>query len=238
MSWPRPCSVDRYEYERAIEASRLDGPCCALASALARRLNRETGAIPPHAQPSLAKLARLCGYGVSTVKRHLTHLSAAGWVRRDPPPVWLAQTEHATTSYTLMLPAGYPQARPSLRRAHGPARAMAGANTGREPSPAAPVGSAQPGPQTRRGQPGDTGQQPDDALVRVAQDELSALMGREVAPGVAAEAARQILAGRAVPRPGPYLRAALRADPGRWLPRPVRDSDRSAAEAIAEALAT
>lgn len=230
--------MDRYDYERAVEASTLDSACRALACALARRLNRETGAIPEHAQPSLRKLARLTGLGVSTVKRHLTELAAQGWVLRDSPPLWLAQARHVTTAYTPTIPPGFPQARPRPGRALGPARPQPRPAPAREHGPGRPArhGPGRPTETTGEDNP-DREQQPDDALVRVAQDELSALLRQPVRSEHAAEAARQILAGRTVPRPAAYLRAALRADPRRWVPRPGAPSDRTAAEAVAEALA-
>lgn len=227
--------MNRYDYERAVESSRLDAPCRALAGALARRLNRDSGAIPAHAQPSLCKLARLTGYGVSTVKRHLHHLAAGGWVERHPPPRWLAQTEHAVTSYTLTMPAEFPQARPKLSRALGPEQARARPATGRAHGPQGGAGMAQGGPQGPERPQGETeSRQPDAGLVRVAQDELSALTRRQVSDADAAEAARQILAGRVVARPAAYLRRALRADPERWVTR-RRADERSVAEAIAAA---
>lgn len=237
--------MDRFRFERHVQAAALTGPDTAILMMLARRIRRSLGAIPDGDQPSLSELARDTGYHRTTVCRHLRVLAAAGWVHRNVPPKWAQQKLHMTTSYTLLVPAGYPQA---SSRAHLEQVARAemadrrerdgieapGADPGSAPGPgagarAAPASSGgahrsdqdKPGTQDR---PASSSAADDDEKLRaelnqIARGELAELTGRQVGLRTAAAAVRLVLEGRDVKNPHAYLRRALRAEPHRFVPR-------------------
>lgn len=237
--------MDRFSFERHVQRARLTGPDTAILMMLARRIRRSLGAIPDSDQPSLSELARDTGYHRTTVCRHLRGLAAAGWVHRNVPPKWAQQQLHMTTSYTLLVPDGYPQASSRAHLEQVARREMAdrrerdgieapGSDPGSAPAPGAGAGRPpassgrgyrsdqdKPGRQDR---PESSSAGDDDAglraeLAQIARGELAELTGRQITLRQAAEAVRLVLEGRDIKSPHAYLRRALRADPQRFVSR-------------------
>lgn len=244
--------MDRFRFERHVEAAALPGPSVAILMMLARRVNRAQGAIPDTDQPSLAVLARATGYDKATVVRHLHLLEAAGWIHRAVPPRWAQQQLHMNTSYTLLVPRDYPRAsrtvhleriaraemaeRSALAGVAGPGDTADGPSAPGAVAPEPGAGSRDP----HRSQGSSKTQESkyksssgaDDELAELARNELKQLTGRAITAEQAAEAVRLVLEGREVASPAAYLRRALRADPARFLPAP--SSPPSLAEVEAE----
>jgi hypothetical protein len=214
--------MNRYEIERAAKRAALPGPSFALVMLLCSYMSRGTANIPERYQPSLSALAAGSGYCRATVKNHLNRLERDGWLTRNRPPKWLAQTQHARTQYAVHVPHGYPQARPDDALGHGQeiatARPEASPELGHEIAVARPAAShSQKGESEVR--TGTTNVVlSDDDLCIIAKVEMRARAGREIDDGHAAEIVRLVLDGRPVRNRGAYLRRAIREDPRRFLP--------------------
>jgi len=229
----------RFDIERAVLAAPLPGPSVAIMLTLCTLIWADEGIIPPGKQPSLSRLAIATGYDRSTVMRHLNQLEPAGWVTRIRPPKWLAQQMHVTTAYAMHIPDGYAQARGNghlpLGALTGEARRLAlealeardaearsaalrdhaaGAAEAGSGARHSPDDQSAEDPGGRRSSAGD-----DLELWQIAATELVVITGRKISEDQAREVVRLVLEGREVKRPAAYLRRAVRADPGRFLPR-------------------
>lgn len=214
--------MNRYEIERAAKRAALPGPSFALVMLLCSYMRRGTADIPARYQPSLSALAAGSGYCRATVKNHLNRLERDGWLTRDRPPRWLAQTQHARTKYAVHVPDGYPQARPSDGLGHGQeiatARPEDSRELGQEIATARPAAShsQRKDSEVRTDTPDVVVS--DDDLCIIAKVEMRARAAREISDGQAAEIVRVVLDGRAVRNRGAYLRRAIRENPRRFLP--------------------
>lgn len=91
-------------YADGIRQSDLPAMARLLALVLVGVADNATGKVTI----SHTLLTKYTGMSRSSVARQLATLEAAGWVRRNPPPVWKARNEHAMTEYTCVIPAGVP----------------------------------------------------------------------------------------------------------------------------------
>lgn len=217
-------------------SAELPAPARSILLVLCTKLGRSSEAIEPRFSPSLAGLAHMTGYHVSTVCRWLGFLEAEGWVIRHRRDRAEAGRFHLPTVYALSIP---------------PSRSVRGVPVADREAPSrparqAPLAERQPAPSRSETQSDrDTPQTvliSDDDLAELAElvrGELATLTGRVIGQAEAAEAARLVLAGREPRNPAAYLRRSIRADPQRFLPArsgppPFHELARLQAEAMAK----
>lgn len=114
----------RWEVERAVLASKLSSQARLVAFVLLALCDAKTGVVPPDFTPSLTKLAKLTGLGVSTVKRALNELESGDWVVRERPEVERARADHERTQYRVTAP-GMAQSGPGMAHT-GPSPVQSG----------------------------------------------------------------------------------------------------------------
>lgn len=163
---------------------------------LATHLDRDTGLILPHWQPSISQLAREMGTDRRTASRRIRRAMAAGWLRRKPPTVHDARTKHARTHYTLQYPDGYTQARGTLPQQLGASDPLA--------SGTMPPGLGADQPEARGTMPdgsprqeGSSANGGDAAELSQIAAAIRARSGKDVPLQWAAEVRGLIIAGRA-----------------------------------------
>lgn len=240
--------MNRFEIERAVQRSGLPAPAIAVMMALCTRINRRSGVIEPQHSPSLSGLARMTGFHVATICRHLRRLETDGWLTRDRLDPSQAGRLHRHTLYDLQVPDLFFCPAPSRTARRGPVAddKTASRTARREPVADRNAPSRSPQDKHLRTEVEDNSTTEiviadDDfaQLAEIVQAELLALTGRHLDAPAATEAARQILTGRTVRDRAAYLRRAIRSDPQRFTPRSalppsVKDLGRREAEAIAK----
>lgn len=104
--------MNRWDVERAVLASELSSQARLVELVLLTLSDARTCVIPAEFTPSLTKLVKITGLGLSTVKRVLNELEEGGWVVRKRPEVEKARADHERTQYRLTAP-GMAQSGPS-----------------------------------------------------------------------------------------------------------------------------
>lgn len=217
---------NRFDVERLVETSDLEPISRHIILVLCGRMMQGTTLIPPGVSPSLTRLARGTGWDRRTIMRHLNLLEAAGWLVRQRPDPHKARTEHARTSYTVLMPglgAGSPMARDGGTRGLGAtsAQARGAANPG--------LGAANPGArgavphsQIRSDQRSDQSGENGDLADLVAK-QLLERTGTEVTREWAEQTATLLTARPGIKNPRAYIIRTITTDPHpeRWLPTPA-----------------
>lgn len=209
------------EIELSIVTSDLRPLQRDLLFVFALLFDDDAGGIPAELQPSLNQLRDWTGMHRASVKRHLNALEQEKRIVRDRPSRADARRYHYRTRYTVLVPDGL-----------GAECALAG-RSGHQGLGAGSAGLGAASTLARRrqrqklgaaGAPHDDDDQSsspaweDGDIVEVARAELARSTSRSITADQAAGAVRMILEGREVSRPIPYLRRAIREDPGRYLP--------------------
>lgn len=101
--------TSRFDIERALLVSALAPPSRHIMHVICTKMTHGIDMILPQYQPSITDLERATGYGRRTVTRHLNYLERDGWLLRHRPSVEDARIKHKRTSYTPLIPEGYPQ---------------------------------------------------------------------------------------------------------------------------------
>jgi DNA-binding transcriptional ArsR family regulator len=204
--------LDRFQIERQLRTSGLPAPARAIVRVLCERIDRDTNQIPAEWSPSYATLAADTGLSRRTIMRHVKLLAALGWIHAERGSRRHHAITHESVRYQVTVPASdslSPALVPERHKASD--RGAPGLVTGRARASDTAAHSHQSSahPSSARD---------DDLLRDIVKDELLSLTGRRVGDGQAAEVVRLVLDGRDVRRPGPYLRRAIRSDPGRYSP--------------------
>lgn len=208
--------ADRFDIERRLRRSGLPAPARAIVRVLCERIDRDTGRIPDNWQPSYRTLAADTGYSRRTVVRHVQALAALGWVELERHGRGFHARSHQPVRYQITPPGASDRLTPALvPQRHSPSDSPAPDLVPERHSASDTAAHSQES--SRRP---SSGVDEDLALARIAVDELRALTGRQLDERQGAEVARLVLDGRRVSKPGPYLRRALRSDPGRYAPAP------------------
>ena len=226
----------RRAYERAVRRSHLPALTRHALITLASHIDEVTGVISEGRSPSFATLIAETGMSRSTLAVHLARAEAAGWLHRESPSKADALRHHARTRYTLAVPAGIDLTdgtaaadEPRPVQAPDTAGSVDGPRPVREPNTAGataePVNAPRPVRVADRF--GSGGEHRGDGLVdRSDQDLLAAIQhtiwemtGRRVSREWAALVRRDVLGARLDVRvPAAYVAAAIRRDPGRFIP--------------------
>lgn len=208
---------NRFDVERAVEASALGPIGRHIILFLCTRMMAGSTLIPREHSPSLTRLAAGTGWDRRTVMRHLALLEQSGWLIRHRPDPHAARTRHARTSYTVLAP-GLARGTPP----GGVGAASPGAGGARPPG----LGAGTPGARgtaPRKSDPSDhkTDQSGDmgELVARQLLDRTGVTVSREWAE----QTAGLLLARPGIKNPRAYLIRTITTDPHpeRWLPTPV-----------------
>jgi hypothetical protein len=216
---------NRFDVERATEWSPLPTPCRDVLYALARQMIKDTTVIPLHVQPSLKTLAKKTGWSKRHVQRALDYLEVLNIIERRRPPMELARTEHARTTYVVIydrlfeLGTGSPKAaRDAQALGLGPVRRKPRAKVATE------LGTARPEPRDSVAPVQISSDPPTDQTdseVALIAGVISSRTGYLVSDELARQIRAVILArpGAQGQRPLTYIRRVLANEPRpeRWL---------------------
>ncbi len=213
---------NRFDIERAVEASDLAPIGRHIILVLCGRMMQGSTLIPREHSPSLTRLAAGTGWDRRTIMRHLTLLEKAGWLIRHRPDPARARREHARTSYTVLMPKlGAPsaQARDTGTRGLGAESAQA-RDTGTRGLGAGDPGArgAAPHSQTLSDQRTDQSGDLVDLVIKQLLERTGVTVSREWATGT-----RDLLLARpGITNPRAYIIRTITTDknPQRWLPTP------------------
>lgn len=101
---PAPKLPDRWAVERAAKSADIPPIACHLILTLATYLDADSTRLPYRFSPSITGLTRATGWSRRTVTRWLDWLESAGWLVRLRPTKHAQRTQHARTSYSLLIP--------------------------------------------------------------------------------------------------------------------------------------
>lgn len=133
-----------YWFAAAIRASDLPPTARLVALVIVGQADNESGLLTR----SLTQLAKDSGLHRATVVRQLGVLEGGGWLKRAAPTTRAALGAQEMTTYTTVIPAGFPSrttrlglgaesARPGRTTRHSPYRTKAGGPSASAPAPAA-----------------------------------------------------------------------------------------------------
>lgn len=217
---------NRYDVERAVEASDLAPIGRHILLVLCGRMMQGSTLIPREHSPSLNRLAAGTGWDRRTIMRHLTELENAGWLIRHRPDPVKARTEHARTSYTVLMPGpgtASTRARDTGTRGLGasPAQARDTVTRGLGTGDLGARGGA-PRNQILSDQRTDQSEDLVDLVIKQMHARTGVTVTREWA-----ETTRDLLIARpGVVNPRAYIIRTITTDPHpeRWLPTPAPPS--------------
>lgn len=213
---------DRYDVERAVEASSLAPIARHIILILCTRMAQGSTLIPAQYSPSLTKFAAGTGWDRRTIMRHLTALEEAGCLTRHRPPPDKARREHARTNYTVWLGALRALARDPESQGLGAGEAQArdtaspGLGAGR-PGARGAAPSNQTETDHRTDQSGIT-----EDLAELVVKQLAERTGITVTLAWAEQTRDLLLARPGIRNPRAYIIRTITTDPHpeRWLPTP------------------
>jgi hypothetical protein len=214
---------DRYEVERAVEASSLAPIARHIILVLCSRMSQGSTLIPAQYSPSLTKFALGTGWDRRTIMRHLRDLEEAGCITRHRPPADKARREHARTNYTVWLGAIKALARDREAQALGAdsAQARDAASPGLGAGRPGPRGAA-PSNQTVSDHGTDRSGEITEDLAELVVKQLAERTGVTVTREWAEKTRDLLLARPGIKNPRAYIIRTITTDPHpeRWLPTP------------------
>jgi hypothetical protein len=217
---------DRYDVERAVEASDL--PTCSrdILFALARRMDQGTIYIPGQFSPSLYRMAEVSGWSKRHIQRHLNGLEKRQLISRR-------RKKGVRTQYAINYPALLGTRRPKKPSETGDGESPPVETTGPDTRDAARQELGTSGQRTRdttaRDQISQFSPAPDpDPEITMIRRLVEARTGKQISAEWAAATRDTILAAADAPTmPGPprsgYIRKIIirEKQPARWLPTPT-----------------
>lgn len=217
---------DRYDVERAVEASDL--PTCSrdILFALARRMDQGSILIPGRFNPSLYRMSEVSGWSKRHIQRHLNKLEKAQLIARRRRKG--TRTQYAI-NYPALLGTRRPEKAPETGDTESPPIGTAGPDSGDTGSRQLGTRGRRTGDTTAPGQISQYSPAPDpDPEITMIRRLVEARTGKQISAEWAGATRDTILAAADAPAmPGPprsaYIRKVIirEKQPGRWLPTPT-----------------